>query len=43
MSRRAAAHETEHLDQGIAAFKKVGAEYGILGLKKKEIIEKYGL
>ena len=37
-----AAHEKEHLDQGIAAFKKVGAKYGILGLKKKEIIEKFG-
>ncbi|NLI98075.1 glycine C-acetyltransferase [bacterium] len=37
-----AAHEKEHLDKAIEAFKKVGAKYGILGLKKKEIIEKYG-
>ena len=38
-----AAHEREHLDKAIAAFKKVGEKYGILGFKKKEIIEKYGL
>jgi glycine C-acetyltransferase len=38
-----AAHEREHLDKTIAAFKKVGEKYGILGLKKKEIIEKFGL
>ncbi len=37
-----AAHEKEHLDKAIAAFKKIGEKYGILGLKKKEIIEKYG-
>ncbi|MBN1917835.1 MAG: glycine C-acetyltransferase [Verrucomicrobia bacterium] len=37
-----AAHDKEHLDKGLAAFKKVGAKYGILGLKKKEIIEKFG-
>lgn len=38
-----AAHEREHLDKAIAAFKKVGAKHGILGLKKKEIIEKFGV
>jgi glycine C-acetyltransferase len=38
-----AAHEQRHLDQGIAAFRKVGGKYGILGLGKKEIIEKYGM
>jgi len=38
-----AAHEREHLDKGLAAFKKVGEKYGILGLKKDEIITKYGL
>src|SRR5512135_753609 len=38
-----AAHEKEHLDRAIAAFKKVGAKYGILGLNKNQIIEKYGL
>ncbi len=37
-----AAHTKEHLDFAIAAFKKVGAKYGILGLGKKGIIEKYG-
>ena len=37
-----AAHTKEHLDQGIAAFAKVGEKYGILGLGKKEIIAKYG-
>jgi glycine C-acetyltransferase len=38
-----AAHEQEHLDRGIAAFVKVGRKYGILGKKKNEIIETYGL
>ena len=38
-----AAHDQSHLDQGLAAFRKVGAKYGILGLSKKEIIEKYGM
>jgi glycine C-acetyltransferase len=38
-----AAHEQRHLDAGLAAFKKVGAKHGILGLGKKEIIEKYGM
>jgi glycine C-acetyltransferase len=38
-----AAHDKEHLDKTIAAFKKVGEKYGILGLKKKELIEKFGL
>jgi len=38
-----AAHEQAHLDRAIAAFKKVGAKYGILGKKKDEIIQKYGL
>ena len=38
-----AGHEKAHLDQAIAAFKKVGAKYGILGKKKDEIIQQYGL
>jgi glycine C-acetyltransferase len=38
-----AAHEKAHLDRAIEAFKKVGAKYGILGLTKNQIIEKYGL
>jgi glycine C-acetyltransferase len=37
-----AAHDQSHLDRGLAAFAKVGAKYGILGLGKNEIIEKYG-
>lgn len=37
-----AAHEKEHLDKCVKAFRKVGEKYGILGLGKKEIIEKYG-
>ncbi|NIT37092.1 MAG: glycine C-acetyltransferase [candidate division Zixibacteria bacterium] len=38
-----AAHEKEHIDKAIAAFKKIGEKYGILGLGKKEIIDKYGM
>jgi glycine C-acetyltransferase len=38
-----AAHDQHHLDKGLAAFKKVGAKYGILGKGKKEIIEMYGM
>ncbi len=38
-----AAHEKAHLDRAIAAFTKVGAKYGILGKKKDEIIQQYGL
>jgi glycine C-acetyltransferase len=38
-----AAHEQAHLDRAIAALKKVGAKYGILGLKKDQIVAKYGL
>ena len=37
-----AAHERRHLDAAIAAFVKVGAKHGILGLTKNQIIEKYG-
>jgi glycine C-acetyltransferase len=38
-----AGHEMEHLDKALAAFTKIGEKYGILGLKKDEIIAKYGL
>jgi glycine C-acetyltransferase len=38
-----AAHEKHHLDTAIAAFKKVGAKLGILGLGKKELIDKFGM
>lgn len=37
-----AAHEKEHLDKCVEAFKKIGAKYGILGMDKKEIVAKYG-
>jgi len=37
-----AAHEDEHVDKCVAAFKRVGEKYGILGLDKKGIIGKYG-
>jgi glycine C-acetyltransferase len=37
-----AAHENEHIDKCVEAFRKVGEKYGILGLDKKGILEKYG-
>jgi glycine C-acetyltransferase len=36
-------HDKQHLDRAIAAFKKVGEKYGVLGLKKDQIIAKYGM
>ncbi|PIE24159.1 MAG: glycine C-acetyltransferase [Planctomycetota bacterium] len=38
-----AAHDKDMIDKCVAAFKKVGEKYGILGLDKKGIIEKYGM
>jgi len=38
-----AGHEMHHLEKALDAFKKVGDKYGILGLTKQEIIDKYGL
>jgi len=38
-----AAHTKEHIDKAVAAFAKVGEKYGIIGLDKKGIIEKYGM
>ena len=38
-----AAHEKQHLDRAIEAFKKVGKKYDILGKGKNEIIQQYGL
>ncbi|MBD3368573.1 MAG: glycine C-acetyltransferase [Candidatus Eisenbacteria bacterium] len=38
-----AAHEPEHIDKCIEAFAKVGEKYGIIGLDKKGIIDKYGM
>ncbi len=37
-----AGHDISHLDKALAAFIKVGRKYGILGLTKDQIIEKYG-
>ncbi len=38
-----AGHEIHHLDKALEAFVKIGKKYGILGLTKQEIIDKYGL
>ena len=38
-----AAHEKHHLDKAGEGFVKVGKKHGILGLGKKELIEKFGL
>ncbi len=38
-----AGHERHHLDKAIAAFERVGKKHGILGLGKKEIVERFGL
>ena len=37
-----AAHDMEHLEFALQAFRKVGAAHGVLGLGKKEILEKFG-
>lgn len=37
-----AGHERAHLDRALAAFEKVGRKHGILGLGRKELIEKFG-
>ncbi len=38
-----AAHDKHHLDKALDAFTKIGDKYGILGLKKDDIIAKYGM
>ena len=38
-----AAHDTPLLQRALEAFQKVGERYGILGLDKKGIIDKYGM
>jgi glycine C-acetyltransferase len=38
-----AAHEKEHIDRCVAAFRKVGEKHGIIGLDKQGIIDKYGM
>ena len=42
-TQMSADHDIPMLKRAIEAFKKVGAKYGILGLDKKGIIEKYGV
>jgi glycine C-acetyltransferase len=37
-----AAHDPPHLDKALKAFIKVGKKHGILGLKKDEIVAKFG-
>ena len=37
-----AGHEFSHLDRALEAFTKVGKKLDILGLKKKEIIARFG-
>ncbi len=38
-----AAHDIQHLDKALEAFRKVGKKYDILGKSKQEIVEIYGL
>jgi len=38
-----AGHEKHHLDKALEAFVKVGEKYGILGLTREQIVEKYGM
>lgn len=38
-----AGHEIRHLDRALEAFTKVGEKFGILGMTKQDIIQKYGL
>jgi glycine C-acetyltransferase len=38
-----AAHEPEHIDRAIAAFTEVGRKYDVLGRRRQQIIERYGL
>jgi glycine C-acetyltransferase len=35
-------HDRPMLERALEAFKRVGAKYGILGLDKKGIVDKYG-
>ncbi len=37
-----AAHDGRHLEEALAAFVEVGRRRGVLGLKKKEIVERFG-
>lgn len=38
-----AGHEKHHLDKALEAFIRVGKKYGILGLSRDQIVEKYGM
>ncbi|HQO08669.1 MAG TPA: glycine C-acetyltransferase [Clostridiales bacterium] len=40
-TQMSAAHETEHLEKALDAFRKVGKKYDILGRTREEIIEMY--
>jgi glycine C-acetyltransferase len=42
-TQMSADHDIPMLERALVAFKKVGQKYGILGLDKKGIIEKYGM
>jgi len=42
-TQMSADHDIPMLKEAVEAFKKVGAKYGILGLDKKGIVEKYGM
>lgn len=42
-TQMSADHEIPQLEKALVAFKKIGEKYGILGLDKKGIIEKYGM
>lgn len=42
-TQMSADHDIPMLERALESFKKVGAKYGILGLDKKGIIEKYGM
>jgi glycine C-acetyltransferase len=37
-----AAHERGHLDRALEAFTRVGGELGVLGLDRRQLIEKFG-
>ena len=38
-----AAHEQRHLDRGIEAFLKVGEQHGVRGMRRRELVDVFGL
>src|SRR5512146_1243232 len=42
-TQMSAAHDQQHLDFAIAAFRKVGEKHGVLGLGKKELLARVGV